>query len=337
MIQAAQQNTAAPAAAPAAPSGEPNSAGIIPSYDERAASAFGDPSSETAADPSAPPAPLEGSTAASGDEAAKRAARRKQLDATLAQMRQSVDAQARHRQAEEAIRRAAAIERENDELKRQVAERVDPSTLTEQGFFDLAKKLQVAPKKLGEWLRLQAESPEVIATQAAQRALDPKLSELEKRLAEQDAYIKRIDADRATEKATAEAYARGASMIAFTEAASAQAPFAAQFLKQHGPEEFITLANSAAASVPMGPGWEQGVLDLVEDNLTLLLKPYLSQQAAAPQQKQAPTPPNPGAAKPMNTVSNTLAQSRASVVDEEADWAALSYDERAARLFGDGR
>lgn len=317
-----QQTGAAPAAA------TPESAPVVTPYEDRAAAAF----SESAADPASPLAPADGSAADSG-EAAKRAERRKELDAVLSKERERVDYQAKLRAAEQAQQRAEAAERRAAELESQLTGRVDPTTLDAPGFFALAKRMQVTPAELGKWLRDQEANPELIAQHVAQKTIDPKVSALEKRLADQDAIIARITGDLQQEKQVAQAMERGSAMLHFTERAAAQAPHSSAFLKSFGPEEFLKLANSASPTVPSGPGWEQHVLDSVEDMLTHLGKIYGQPQAAAPQQRQAPTPPHPGAAKPMSTVSNTLAQGRASVVSDDTDWAALPFEERARRVF----
>ncbi|HRI17861.1 MAG TPA: phosphoenolpyruvate synthase [Burkholderiaceae bacterium] len=209
---------------------------------------------------------------------------------------------------------------------------VVPTTLDEQGFFNLAEKMKLTPKQLGEWLQQRQTHPEVVAAQYAKQAVDPLVNELRNQLAETNGKLSAIEQQRAEEQAMSQAYARGESMLHFTQQAAAQAPYASAFLREHGEQEFLALANNLYAEVPKGPGWEQHVLDAIEDRFAALAKVF-SPQSGSTQQRQAPPPPNPGAAKPMTTVSNTLAQSRASVVDEETDWAALPYEERAARLF----
>ncbi len=109
------------------------------------------------------------------------------------------------------------------------------------------------------------------------------------------------------------------------------APFSARFLHNFGVNEFSKLAQSAAASVPPGAGW-QAVLDTIEENLSSMAQIYALQNGSAQQRPQA-SPPNRAAAKAPTTVSNSLAQERASVVDEQADWGSLPFEERSARLF----
>lgn len=322
--------TQQPSPAAPTPSEGVSGGGLIKSYDERAAEAFGELTNETQE-----PVGQSGTPPAPDEAAAQRAARRKELDAVLAEEAARVDAHARRKQGDEAVRRAQALERENQDLKQQMAARVDPSSLDEKGFFDLAEKLHdkgVTPKKLGEWLQQRATHPEVIAAQYAKQAVDPMVQELRNQLAEQGQQLTALQQQKAAEQAMQQAYARGESMLGFAQQNTTQAPYAAAFLREHGEQEFLELANGLYAGVPKGPGWEQHVLDAIEDRFAALAKMF-QPQSGTNQQRQAPPPPNPGAAKPMTTVSNTLAQTRASVVDEETDWAALPYEERAARLF----
>lgn len=64
----------------------------------------------------------------------------------------------------------------------------------------------------------------------------------------------------------------------------------------------------------------------------MLARIYSAGQAVSTAKPSVP-PTNPAAARAPTTVSNTLAQTRASVVDEEAEWASLPFEERSARLF----
>jgi hypothetical protein len=334
-------NEASPS--PPQQSGTPDTGnGSLSSFEQRSADVFGsltndapvasDPAAEGVSSSTAPASP---STAGSDDEkrAAERAERRQRYNQLMAEERARVDAQARHRQSAEALRRAERIERENEELRRQTASRIDPSKLDEQGFFDLAEQLNVAPQKLGQWLQQRAMNPELIAAQAAAKQVDPKLQTLERQNQELRERLDRFEAQQRETHERAEAHEKAVGLLTFTENAAAQAPYTAAFLRNYGPEEFITLANSAYARVPKVPGWEQAVVDEIEDHLSSLAKIY-SPASGNPQQRQAPPSINHAAAKAPTTVSNTLAQGRASVVDEAQDWASLSFEERSRRAFG---
>lgn len=332
-------NTQQSPATPTAPSEGVSGGGLIKSYEQRAADVFGDSSNEAGGDAggqTSPGDPNATPSAPTDEVAARRAQRQKDLKAAQAEMRQSVDSRQRFRQAEEGARRAQALERERDAIAQQLASRIDPASLDEAGFFALAERLHIEPKKLGQWLTQRQTHPEVIASQYAQREIDPKIQALEAKLAERDARLEQLEQHNLTTQQTQEAYGRGEAMINFTQGAAAQAPHSARFLEVHGADEFLKIANEAFGGVPKGHGWEQHVLDQIEEQLTSLAKIFAPPAPTGQQhqQRQAPPIPHRGAAQPMTTVSNTLAQGRASVVaDEEADWAALPYEERAARLF----
>lgn len=317
-------------ASPAAPTTEVDPSGaVVPSFEDRSAAAFGDYGSDSpAAIPGAAPAQLDANAQA-------RAERRKQIDATLAEEATRVDAQMRRKSADDATRRAAAAERERDELRQQLTGRVDPTSLDEEGFFRLAHQLKVPPQKLNDWLKQRTENPEVIAAQVAQRTLDPKLTELQQKLDAQSRELAEFKAQQAASASTSVAMQRGDSMLSFAASQAAQAPHAARFLESYGEERFIQMALTAMPDKSFRPGWEQHTLDAIENHLADFGKIY-APPGASPQQRPALPNPKNGAAKPMTTVSNTLAQSRASVVpDEGINFAALSYDERARRAFGD--
>lgn len=319
----------APATPAAATTDAVDGGGMLPSFEDRSAAAFGDVDAP-ATTPDGSPAP-----AVPLDEVAqRRAERRAQLDATLAEEAQRVDAQQRRKSADDATRRAAAAERERDELRQQLTGRVDPTALDEAGFFALAKQLQIPPQKLAEYLKARTSDPEVIAEQVAQRTIDPKLSALQQQLEAQSRELAEFKAQQSQAASNAVAMQRGDSMINFAQQSAAQAPHAARFLEQYGEDRFIQMALTAMPDKSFRSGWEQHTLDAIENHLADFSKIYAA-PAAATQQRQAPPSPKPGAAKPMTTVSNTLAQSRASVVPDGVDFAALTYDERARRVFGD--
>ena len=124
------------------------------------------------------------------------------------------------------------------------------------------------PEKLGHWLQSRLEHPERIAAQYAQKAIDPKLAALEKKLAEAEERLQRFAEERDNERALSQAYSRGESMLNFVTASANDAPYSARFIELHGPEEFLKLANSAYAGDR--PGWEQHTLDVIEENLSKL-------------------------------------------------------------------
>lgn len=308
------------------------------SFEARSAAVFGnDASSEPAGEPNgAPPAPSPdaptASPADSGDADAQRAARRQALAELQARERASVDAKQRQKGDEELRAALAAAEKRAEEAERMAAQRIDVETLTEDQFFEHARKARVSPQRLGEWLREQAQNPELVAAREATKVIDPKISALEKRVAEQQELIDSFLKNQESARVAAEEEHLFSSFSSFTTESATTSPRAAAFLREFGPAEYRKIVNSAVARVPEGAG-AQAVLDEIEENLSALARIYAAPAAAA---KPSIPQPNSGAAKPMTTVSNTLAQTRASVVDEEAEWASLPFEERSARLFGRG-
>lgn len=315
------------AAATAATTPTAPAAPALTSVEERAADIFGD------APVAAPTAPAEAAPEAPAvptlDDAAKaRAARREALAQAQQRERERVDASTAIRERDELRARLKAAE----EKTAAYATYIDPSKLTKEQFFGLAEKNpELTPQELGEWLRERMANPELAAAKAATAAVDPKLAALEKRLAEQQAVIDQFMQRQQQSAQEAEEHAAATEFLAFTQANAPTSPLSATFLERHGGEEFLKLALSAAQYVPEHAG-PQAILDEVEERLTALVSPYLP---ASPQRPQAnPSSSHQAPAKAPTNVSNTLAQQRSSVVDEAADLARLSVEERAARIFG---
>ncbi len=305
-------------------------------FEERSAAVFGnDPvdvptapksAGEAAAAPAADP-PAEASPAVSEDEATK--ARRERLAKLAANEAASVDAHARRKEQDELRQRLAAAEKRADEAERMAALRIDPATIDERSFFEHAAKAKVTPQRLGEWLREQTENPELAVSRTVDSALTPKLTEWEKRIADKEAKLDAIIQQQEDARIEREESAAFHEFSTFASSNATTSPYTAAFLRECGPQEFRKVVVNAASRLPANAG-PQALLDSLEENFAKLARIYAAPAAAA----KASTPqPNPGAAKPMTTVSNTLAQTRASVVDEDAEWASLPFEERSRRLF----
>lgn len=310
-------------AAPTTPQAPPTGASV----EERAADIFGEapgaaPTSPEAPAVAAPPAP-------ELDAAAKaRAARREALAQAQQRERERVDATTAMRERDDLRRKLA----EAEEKSKAYATHIDPKKLTKEQFFALAEQNpELTPQELGEWLRERMANPEAAAAKAARSAVDPELAKLREELAAIRAENEQYRQQQQTTAAEAAEQAAAEQFFAFTQSNAASAPLAHRFLEAHGTEEFLKLALSAAQYVPEHAG-PQAILDEVEERLTALVSPYTT---ASPQRSPA-TPPSPNLApaKAPTNVSNTLAQQRSSVVDEAADLARLSVEERAARIFG---
>jgi hypothetical protein len=306
---------------------------VVPSLEERSAAAFG--LSESAGDAGAPSdSPADAASPAvlaEPDAAAKaRADRRAALDELKAKERQKVDAMAAIRERDE-LRKQLNEERERAKA---YATHVDPSKLTKDQFFALAEKNpELTPQELGEWLRERMANPEAAAANAAKRAVDPEIAQLKQLVEQQQAAINSFMQSQQTAQEQAVERQAFEQFNAFTLENAATSPYSARFLERHGPEQFYRLVRSAAQAVPEHAG-PQAILDEIEENLTQLGSIYQAAPAAAPQRRQANlSPTNQAAAKAPTHVTNTLAQQRSSVVDEDTDWAALTFEERSARLF----
>ncbi len=333
--------SASPAASPTQTSGTGVSTGepatsYEASFEERSAAIFGndEASSSKAADepaaaaPSPAPSTPADSPVASEDEAA--AARRERLAKLQAQEAASVDAKNRTKADNELRQRLAAAEKRADEAERMAAQRIDLTNLTEAQFFEHAARAKVTPQRLGEWLREQTQNPELAASRAVETALQPKLTEIEKRLAEKEARLDAFLAEQANAASAREESEAFQQFATYTASNAVTSPRAAAFMREFGPEEYRKVATSVAASLPPNAG-PQALLDSLEENFAKLARVYAPSGAAA---KPSIPQHTPGAAKPMTTVSNTLAQTRASVVNEDTEWASLPFEERSARVFG---
>ena len=324
MTQQASDNGTGVSIAPASPSPS--------TLEERSAAAFDirHPSESADESPDSPPAAA-GSPADSAGAvdtaAAERAARRAKYEEFAAAERQRVDAQARHREADDLRKRLDEAERRAEAAKNYV----DPSKLDEAAFFEMASKLNVTPQKLGTWLQQRMTDPDIAAAQSVSRVVDPKLTAMEQRLADQQKTIDGFLAAQQAQQQQAEERHYVEQFHAFTRENAPTSPYASRFLEVHGPDEYAKIATAAAQRVPAGAG-AQAILDEVEERLTQLASIYAPQNGA-PQQRPASLPQITAAAKAPTTVSNTLAQTRASVVDEDQEWSSLPFEERSARLF----
>lgn len=292
-----------------------------------------------AADPAPPDASAAvGSPAASEDAQTKaRAERQARLDALKAQERDKVDAKAKLAEADRLARELEAERKTRAELEARAQSLVDVSKLDPAAFFDLAKRANVDPKTLGEWIKDAIANPERIATQAAAQAMDPKLSALQKQIEEQAKLIAQMNAEREQERMTVQQHHMTEQFIGFVGQCAEQSPLAAAMLAQNGREEFLKIADMVGQQLPRGAG-PQALLDGIENFLDGDGRAYAQKLASmyglvqATPSNGTSTPPKTAAAKATTkTVSNSLAQERASVV-AETEWARLPFEERLARL-----
>lgn len=281
------------------------------------------------AQPPAEAAPKAGSAADS--EAKTPADERKARLKALAEAEQAKVAKAQRRAEQDRLtRELEETRRRAEDAEARAAKAVDIGSLDEASFFRLAQEKGIRPDRLGEWIRDSMVNPERIAeaaaAEAARKAVDPKVSDLEKKLAALEARLAEEQSTRAALHER-EAEIRAAhELMEITKTQAEHSPLSARYLDKRGPDAFYALASAAAQMLPPGSGF-QAVLDQIEENLNAFRDVYVSDTTSKP--SAAPTKKT--AAAKANTVSAQLAQERASVVDEE-DWASLSLEERAARM-----
>lgn len=303
------------------------------SLESRAADIFGEDA------PAAPEAPTEGAAdeqalapaaAAEPDEAAKaRAARRQALQQAQTRERERVDAATAARERDELRARLKAAEDRAAAAER----RVDVDALDEDGLLGLLERSKrVSPQRIGERLRELIANPELQAVHAARTVVDPALADLKQQNELLRQEIESIKTQSQQEREAAADARAAQEFLDFTQTNAGQAPHSAFFLSEYGVDEYLKIAARAAEEVPAHVSdRHQAILDEVEDVLVRLAKLGTASQ----QRPVANTPPsNLAPAKAPTNVSNTLAQQRSSVVDETADFARLSVEERANKLFG---
>ncbi len=313
-----------------------------PSLDERIASVNSalDSSSEPAGGTgeAAPAGVTPASPADSGDAAAQQRAqeRRARLAALKSTERDSVDRKAAQAATDKLARDFEAAQRRAEEAETRASRMVDVDSIDEAALFALAEKRNISPQRMGEWIRDAMANPEKQAEAAALKATkttyDPKLAALEAQIARQNEQIQNFLQQQAQAKADAEEHHATRSFVSMVKQSADRAPLAASLLAV-SEDEFMQMAEIAAATVPgMGP---QALLDAVEELLDGDVRQSAQTYAAlygSPSQQPAPSKPTNRAAAMANTVSNSLAQERASLVEEE-NLARLPIEERAARLI----
>jgi hypothetical protein len=353
-------------AAPAAPAVAPSAVGAVSSYEARVAAvnseldaAFAEANPTATPGDAAPadvpvtdaltasvevdPAVAAAAAASTPDPeqaaAAQRAEdRRLRLAALSAKTRDQVDRKAAAAATDKLARDYQAAVKRAEDAEKAASSRIDVSSLDAKSLLGLAEQKGIKPDELIRFISEAMTSPEKVAEAAALQATrttyDPKLAAYEARLAKQDEQIAQMARERAEEKAAAQEHQATQQFLGMVSQSGDRAPLAARLLATD-PEEFMSMANIAAPRVA-GMGAE-ALLDAVEDLLdgegrklaqkyATLYGPQIPSQPSAPVQ-----PTTRGAAKP-NTVSNSLAQGRTALVDDDGS-AGLTLEERAARII----
>lgn len=318
----ANDHGTAPASAPA------NNNDGADGFEARLAALQSGDDGEAAPEPAAEEAPAPPAAAAADSDAASRAAeRRARLAAMQETLRKQVDSKRRQNEAHDYARNYEEAQRRAQELEAAAAKRIDPASLDEAGFFKLANQLNISPQRLGEWIRDATLNPEQAAAAAAKQALDPRIAAAEERAAKAEALVQEFIAEQQRAQA---AHYEAQQRAAFVQSIAAEeAPHAAKFIASFGADEFLKIADSASRGLPDNAG-RQALLDVIEENLERLAQVFMpTSSAPSSNGKQLPHV-QPAAAK-ATTVSNSVAQERASVVEDD-DWASLPFEVRLERM-----
>lgn len=323
MNQPSTQQTEAPAPTPDLNGRAAQLAEQIRSSSEPAGDAGESPS------PKATEAP---SLAAPADsEEARAQARRERLAALSAQDRERVDHKARLAAQDKLAKDLEAAQKRAEEAEARAASRIDRADIKDpMRVFAIMQEEGVAPDRIAEAIREAMANPEKYAearaTEAAKKAVDPEVKALREKLAALEAREAEREAAWQKHQEGIRAQQAASEFFKFTEDNATVAPYAASFLRKHGPEQFYKLADKAAQDVPAGAGY-QAVLDIIEENLSALASTF----GTPPTPSKASALPSRAAAK-ANTVSNKDAATRATVVDGDEDLSSLTLEERAERL-----
>lgn len=295
------------------------------------------PAGDEAEDATGTPAGTERSAPAvspadSTDEA-RRAERRQRLDAMKLQTRQDVDRKERQSAYDKQQRDLTAAQERADLAEKRASTALDRSVLKDPiKVLRLLEAEGIPADQVANAIRESMTNPEIAATRAAREAISPEVAQAR---AENAALKARLDAFEAREAASNARYAEQRDteeFITYAGTASQRAPLAAKLLA-HDRNEFLQLATIAAEGVPPGAG-RDALLDKLEDLLDGDVRGVAQKYAAiyGPLPTPSPAPQTrPGAVQP-TTVSNSLAQGRTTLVEEE-DFARLPLEERARRII----
>lgn len=282
------------------------------------------------ATPTAAPPP------AADDVQARTEARRARLAQLNREEASHVDRLAQVRAQDKLARDLAAAQKRAAELEASAKTRVERDALKDPMMaLQILEEVGLDPVRLAEATRERIANPERVAAQAAARAVDPKIAAMEKALAEANERINAFVQQQQAQQRAAEEQAQAHAFLDSV-AKSEEHPLAGRFLSKGGAAEFLRLADRAASELPEGVG-AQALLDHIEEKLTTegrrIAQQFAELYDLTPSQAPAP---QPHAAAQATTLTNSLAQTRASVVEPE-DWSSLPYEERVARAKGAAR
>ncbi len=243
----------------------------------------------------------------------------------------------------ESVRRSTELAAKANELKAQEAKFADRESKLaafEKAYDDpdallslLAEK--VTPEKMSRFF-LEQGQPEKVAERRAKAAQEPVTSELTK-LREEMAALKKEAADKDAKAAAV--VARTAAEKDFSQRVldnKAEAPLAARFMERR-PKDFFEMADSTATRL-MAAAEAEGRTASWDDVIRSINKDLSDFRSVVDEDAAAPVAPstqktgkNSAAAKAPTTVSNSAASERSVILDEDAKWESLPFDERVKR------
>lgn len=285
-----------------------------------------------------PPAPAPAPPAAEKTAEQLAADRKARRDATLAELkaktRAGVDSKTAQRRAEE-------LERQLQQERADRSVLVDPRKLTPLQILELGQVAGHTPASIAEALKQAKENPEYVATHAARKAVDPELAALRQQNHELSTKVETFLQQQQRMQVEAEERAAYGQLADFTMQNASTAPYTASFIKTAGADKFRKTVEHVIEQGLVVGGGPQAVIDAVEDfliaehgTLRQQLEAWNPTAAAGPQRTQANQPRSLGTATQAPThVTNSLAQQRSSVVDEEAALQDMPYEERASFIF----
>lgn len=314
-----------------------------PSLEERTAAALAEmgpsePAGDalTSADP--PPAeamPSAASPADSGDPtaAARAAERRQRLDDLRNRERERVDRKAQQTQADRLAQELAQAQRRAEEAEQAANARLDRGLLKDPArLIRLLESEGVPPTQVADAIREAITNPAGGAAREVREAISPELAALRQQNEQLAQRLEAFERQQLEAQAAETERQQTSAFLGFVSQSSERAPLSARLLEAD-PDEFLQIASIAAERVS-GMGAE-ALLDQVEDMLDSdarkVAQTYARLYGMQPSQAPAPVQP-PRAAAQANTVSNSLAQGRSAIVEDE-DFAKLPLEERAARLI----
>ena len=197
---------------------------------------------------------------------------------------------------------------------------------TPEGLMSLAEEHGIAPEAFGEVLRNALANPDAVLTRRAKEMMSTVEIAAQKRIDALEARINGYEQQAQQAQSVAHESAVANAMVSFAVEHATQAPLASAWLRERGQDEFLALANGLSDRLPPGVG-AQGVLDTVEDYLQGIARTLTGSTSAR-------TPPASGRRPPPATTSpsNRAATDREAAIDEGAEWAKLTVEERGAVL-----